>query len=126
MSRRAPDATTEKMDTRRKIVRDASTWQAPAGAVVAAGPFDPLLSRHAAQLEQLKQDAPALVVFITEPPEPLLPAQARAELVAALRCVDAVLFSQEPPPQAIDLTADHLEWREQLICCIAQSAGSQP
>lgn len=113
------------MDTRRKIVRDASSWQAPAGAVLAAGPFDPLLSRHAAQLEQLKRDAPALVVFITEPPDPLLPAQARAELVAALRCVDAVLFAETPPPGAIDLTAEHLEWREQLISRIAASAGTE-
>lgn len=111
------------MDTRRKIVRDAAQWQPPAGAVFAAGPFDPLLSQHAAQLEQIKGSAPSLVVYVTEPPDALLPAQARAELVAALRHVDAVLFSTEPPPHAVDLTADHLEWREQLIRRIAESAG---
>lgn len=111
------------MDTRRKIIRDAAAWQPPAGAVCAAGPFDPVLSQHAAQLEQLKGDAPSLVVYVTEPPDPLLPAEARAELVAALRTVDAVLFSSAPPPHAVDLTADHLEWREQLIRRIAQAAG---
>ncbi len=112
------------MDTRRKIVRDAAQWQAPADAVFAAGPFDPLLSQHAAQLERIKGSASSLVVYITEPPRPLLPAEARAELVAALRHVDAVLFSSQPPAHAIDLTADHLEWREQLIRRIAESAGS--
>lgn len=123
MRRRAPDVTTEGMDTRRKIVRDAAQWQPPAGAVFAAGPFDPLLARHAAQLEQMKGSASALVVYVTEPPDPLLPAEARAELVAALRHVDAVLFSAQPPAHAVDLTADHLEWREQLIRRIAESAG---
>lgn len=123
MSRRPPDATTEGMDTRRKIVCDPSQWQPPAGAVLAAGPFDPLLSQHAAQLEQLKGGASSLVVYVTEPPDPLLPTQARAELVAALRHVDAVIISNQPPRQAIDLTADHLAWREQLIRRIAQAAG---
>ncbi len=123
MSRRPPDATTERMDTRRKIVRDPVQWQPPAGAVVAAGPFDPLLSRHAAQLEQLKGGASSLVVYVTDPPDPLLSAEMRAELVAALRHVDAVIVSNQPPPQAIDLTADHLEWREQLIRRIAEAAG---
>lgn len=123
MSRHAPDATTEGMDTRRKIVRDPSQWQPPAGAVLAAGPFDPLLSQHAAQLERIKGHASFLVVYVTDPPDPLLPAQARAEMVAALRHVDAVIVSSQPPPQAIDLAADHLAWREQLIRRIAQAAG---
>ncbi len=114
-----PDATTVWMDTRRKIVRDASSFAPPEGAVFAAGPFDPLLAAHAAQLEQLKGDAPALVVHITEPPDPLLPAEARAELVAALRCVDAVVLGATPPPAAADLSAGHLLWREQLIQRIA-------
>jgi glycerol-3-phosphate cytidylyltransferase-like family protein len=33
------------------------------------------------------------VVFVSDPPKPLLPAQARAELVAALNSVDAVVAS---------------------------------
>lgn len=111
------------MDTRRKILRDPSAWQPPPGAAAAAGPFDPLLARHAEQLEALKGAAPALAVYVTEPPDPLLPAQARAELVAALHCADVVFVSVPPPPDAIDLTADHLEWREQLIRRIAQAAG---
>lgn len=123
MIRRAADATTEGMDTRRKIVLDPAHWQPPSGAVFAAGPFDPLLAKHAEQLEQLKGNAPFLAVYVTEPPAPLLPAQARAELAAALRCVDAVLICGEAPPHAADLTADHLEWRAQLIRRIAEASG---
>lgn len=119
----AADATTEGMDTRRKIVPDPAHWQAPAGAVFAAGPFDPLLAQHAGQLERLKGSAPFLAVYVTEPPDPLLPAQARAELAAALRCVDAVLICGEAPPHATDLTADHLEWRAELIRRIVEASG---
>lgn len=113
------------MDTRRKIVRDARHWQAPEGAVLAAGPFDPLLAAHARQLEQLKGGAPVLVVYVTDLPDPLMPAQARAELVAALRCVDAVVIGAVPPEGAIDLTADHLRWRMELEARVAAAAGAE-
>jgi hypothetical protein len=113
------------MDTRRKIVRDARHWRPPGGAVLAAGPFDPLLAAHARQLEQLKGGAPALVVYVTDPPDPLLPAQARGELVAALRCVDAVVVAGEPPAGAVDLTADHLRWRSELEARVAAAARAE-
>lgn len=113
------------MDTRRKIVSDARGWQPPEGAVLVAGPFDPLLAAHARQLELLKGGAPALVAYVTDLPEPLLPAQARAELVAALRCVDAVVVGAAPPEGAIDLTADHLRWREELEARVAGAARAE-
>ena len=104
------------MDTRRKIVRDRVRWGAPEGALAVAGPFDPLLAAHARQLEELKRDGRALVVFVTGPEDPILPLEARAELVAALRCVDAVVADGgAPPEEALDLTADHLAWREALL-----------
>lgn len=129
MSPRPADATTEGMDTRRKIVRDAAAWCPPEGAVLVAGPFDPLLAVHARQLEQLKGAAPLLAVLLTEPPEPVLPAAARAELVAALRCVDIVVLpGGAPPAGAIDVTADHLRWRGELLSRIAAAAraGAEP
>jgi len=104
------------MDTRRKIVRDRARWSAPEGALAVAGPFDPLLAAHARQLRELKQDGRALVVFVTEPEEPILPLEARAELVAALRCVDAVVADGGAPPQgALDLMPNHLAWREAFL-----------
>jgi bifunctional ADP-heptose synthase (sugar kinase/adenylyltransferase) len=104
------------MDTRRKIVRDRAGWSAPEGALAVAGPFDPLLAAHAEQLGRLKPEGRALVVFVTGPEDPILPLEARAELVAALGCVDAVVADGGAPPQgALDLTADHLAWREAFL-----------
>lgn len=112
------------MDTRRKIVTDATSWRAPEGAIIVKGPFDPLLAQHAAQLERLRQGAPALIVCITDPQDPILPAQARAELVAALRCVDAVLLPNVAcPPHATDLTRDHMAWRQAFLTRVAESAA---
>ena len=53
---------------------------------------------------------------------------ARAELVAALRCVDAVVpgSALPPPPGAVDLTASHLQWRDELVQRIAAAADSEP
>ncbi|MEJ5367471.1 MAG: hypothetical protein WHT08_04070 [Bryobacteraceae bacterium] len=113
------------MDTRRKIVSDPRGWKPPEGALEVAGPFDPLLAAHARQLEQLKGSAPALVAYVTDPPDPLLPAQARAELVAALRCVDLVVLGAVPPEGALDLTADHLRWRSELEARVAEAARAE-
>ncbi|MGC8760673.1 MAG: hypothetical protein ACP5UT_14530 [Bryobacteraceae bacterium] len=111
------------MDTRRKIVRDACCWRAPDGALAVKGPFDPLLAAHAAQLGRLRAGAAALVVWITDPPDPILPAEARAELVAALRWVDAVILDPRACPEdAIDLTADHTLWREQFLARVLECA----
>jgi len=121
--RGAHGAKTERMDTRRKIVRNAACWRVPDGALAVKGPFDPLLAAHATQLGHLRGSAPALVVWITEPPDPILPAEARAELVAALRCVDAVLLDPRACPEnAIDLTADHTLWREQFFARVLECA----
>lgn len=113
------------MDTRRKIVREAGRWQPPEDAVLVSGPFDPLLPSHARQLAQLKGQAGALVVYVTDPPQPILPLQARAELVAALRCVDAVVVAGEPPAGVTDLTSDHLRWRRELETRIAAAARAE-
>ena len=64
-------------------------WQG-ADVQVVSGCFDPLLSSHAERLERAKRDGSKLVVVLVEPVEPILPTRARAELVAALRCVDLV------------------------------------
>jgi hypothetical protein len=55
------------------------------------GHFDPLLAAHARRLQELAVPGTILVVAVSDPPDPLLPAGARAELVAALAAVDYVV-----------------------------------
>ena len=57
-----------------------------------AGHFDPLLAEHVRRLRQYVTPGRLLVVEITNPPRPLLPQSARAELVAALGMVDYVVL----------------------------------
>jgi glycerol-3-phosphate cytidylyltransferase-like family protein len=75
------------LDTRKKILDSEAT--------VVTGHFDPLTAAHAERLATLKQAGRLLVVIITSPPEALLPARARAELVAGLAVVDRVIIADE-------------------------------
>ena len=61
---------------------------------VVAGHFDPVLAAHARRLAELACGG-ALIAVVSEPPRPLLPARARAELVAALGVVDYVLLAED-------------------------------
>lgn len=86
------------MDTRRKILTAeqavAAARQARAGGArvtLVSGHFDPLLPANARRLGELAEPEGWLLVVITDPAKPILPAQARAELVAALRGVDGVV-----------------------------------
>jgi glycerol-3-phosphate cytidylyltransferase-like family protein len=79
------------LDTRTKIVSTAEAARlAASGATVVSGYFDPMLASHAQRLAQLKREGSPLLVLIADPEEAILPARARAELVAALRVVDYV------------------------------------
>jgi len=64
-----------------------------------SGHFDPLLAEHVRMLERNVEPGKALVVEVTSPERPLLPARARAELVAALGIVELVVLDQASPPQ---------------------------
>ena len=79
------------MDTRKKII-DASQAASIAadGATVVSGYFDPLIASHAERLASLKNNGAKLLVLIATPANAILPAAARAELVAGLRSVDHV------------------------------------
>jgi glycerol-3-phosphate cytidylyltransferase-like family protein len=79
------------LNTRTKIV-DATQAAgiANSGATVVSGYFDPLLAAHADRLAALKADGVKLLVLIASPENAILPAAARAELVASLRAVDYV------------------------------------
>ncbi|MBM3815034.1 MAG: hypothetical protein FJW20_25725 [Acidimicrobiia bacterium] len=118
------------MDTRAKIL----SWPTPSGAlppdaVLVAGSFDPLLAAHASRLEQLARKGP-LFILITDPDSPLLPRLARAELVAGLREVRAVLVPPldqiEPflasfdPARVVRTHADDLSIRAHLTTHVHQ------
>ncbi|MEO8100530.1 MAG: hypothetical protein ABI811_22725 [Acidobacteriota bacterium] len=79
------------MDTRSKIISNAEAVViAKQGATIVSGYFDPLLAAHAERLRGLKQAGNPLLILIASPADAILPARARAELVAALACVDHV------------------------------------
>lgn len=84
------------MDTRTKIVSVESLEELRRRAKrlkIVTGYFDPLLAAHVRRLGELRRPGETLVVIISEPDRPLLPAAARAELVAALAVVDCVLLA---------------------------------
>lgn len=82
----------------------------PAGATVVRGYFDPLLACHAERLARCKRP---LAVVVADPPDSLLPLASRQLLVAALKCVAAVVV--DPGVVTEDWTADDLETRREFI-----------
>jgi hypothetical protein len=79
------------LDTRTKILDSAAARKiAEAGATVVSGYFDPLVSSHAKRLADLKPEGAKMLVVIATPENAILPARARAELVASLASVDYV------------------------------------
>jgi bifunctional ADP-heptose synthase (sugar kinase/adenylyltransferase) len=86
------------VDTRTKIASPQEAAEAARRArtegkrvKVVTGHFDPLLAAHARRIAELRDPGAALWVVITEPTRPILAAQARAVMVAALAGVDGVV-----------------------------------
>ena len=77
------------LDTRRKI-RAAEDVGQVAGTLV-VGYFDPLHAAHIRRLEEIRRGGDLLTIVVADPPAPLLPVHARAELVAGLACVGVVI-----------------------------------
>lgn len=65
------------------------------------GYFDPLLAAHARRLAEARKGCTSLMVLVTDPPQPILPARARAELVAALSAVDYVVLPGDQPLEVL-------------------------
>lgn len=59
------------------------------------GNFDPLVADHARRLREIAGPDSALFAAICESERPILPARARAVLVAALSMVDYVILPDE-------------------------------
>ncbi len=110
--------TREKILDRRALVsRLQSERRAGKRIVLANGCFDILHVGHARYLEGAKREGDILVVAINSddsvcslkgPGRPILPEQARAELVAALAAVDYVVIFSEPNVEGLleDLRPD--------------------
>lgn len=112
------------MDTRAKIAAPGAAPVLAPETCVVSGSFDPLLRQHADELARLRTGHAALAVVITEPAEPLLPARARAELVAALECVDAVfLAGAGAPPAGIHLEEEHEHLRTAFLRHVRERQG---
>ena len=87
------------------VARVAEARRAGRTVAFANGVFDLLHVGHARYLEGASHEADLLIVGVNDdaavralkgPDRPVLPAADRAELVAALRCVDAVVVFPEP------------------------------
>lgn len=94
------------MDSRSKILSPVEALEvvlplraAGRSLAVVTGYFDPVVAEHARRLATAKGDAHLLMAVITSPDQPILPARARAELVAALAVVDYVVL---PPVEEVD------------------------
>jgi hypothetical protein len=83
------------MDTREKIVlSEAARALLSEGAwVVVAGLFDPLTALQAKRLSSFRRPGRKLMAIVEPGENPLLNAQARAALIAALRDVNAVTIA---------------------------------
>ncbi len=72
-----------------------------------SGYFDPVTANTAERLPALKQEGRPLLVLIHNAPTAILPARARAELVAGLRGVDYVCDSPGDLEAQIHLEDEH-------------------
>ena len=79
------------LDTRWKICAAKDLGQVAGTLVV--GYFDPLQAAHVRRLEEIRRGSDLLTIVVADPPLPLLPLHARAELVAALACVGRVILA---------------------------------
>ena len=104
------------MDTRTKIIDAAQAARiAQAGATVVSGYFDPMIAAHAERLAELKCLDQPLLVLIATPPDPILAALARAQLVAGLAIVDYVCDAPGDLTAQIALEPEHAGLLTQLI-----------
>lgn len=102
------------LDTRTKIVSP----ERAAGRTLVAAYFDPMVASHAQRVHELAEKHGPLAICICDPPDPLLPAQARAELAAACRDVELVVIGEDSLSKAaeiIDERPGDLERRAALM-----------
>jgi hypothetical protein len=109
-----------KLDTRSKILPLSRATAEYPDALFVAMHLDPLTVAHARRLAELASGGKPVVVVLSDPPHPLLPLAARAELAASLECVTAVMVAAAPcplPPGAVIVSEESadLERRAALV-----------
>jgi hypothetical protein len=84
------------LDTREKIVplSKLSSHLGDKKWLAVVGLFDPLTLAHANRLAEISRRGAPLLAVVEQGSETLLPADARAALVAALRCVKLVVMAE--------------------------------
>ena len=106
-----PGSTRTKIVSREELLRRcARDRDRPHRIVFANGAFDLLHAGHVRYLEAAKAEGDWLVVGVNSdrsvrsskgPSRPIVPESERAEIVAALACVDAVVVFEETSPAAL-------------------------
>ena len=101
------------MDTREKIVNvdAARALLAQGGWIAVTGLFDPLTAVQAKRISGFRRPGCKLMAIIERAKNPLLEADARAALIAALKDVDAVTITDSAravvsPTEQIELIED--------------------
>ena len=74
-----------------------------------------MIASHAERLAALKQPGTPLLVLIATPPNAILPALARAQLVAGLSVVDHVCDAPDAIPAHTHLEEEHADILTKLI-----------
>ena len=107
----APRSSAAKIVTRAEAVRRAAAERRAGRRVVFAnGAFDLLHAGHVRYLEAARAEGDWLVVAVNSDASvarakgdgrPIVPADERAEIVAALECVDAVVVFEEDSPAGL-------------------------
>ena len=104
-----------KLDTRSKIL-PLSRANEFSGAIFVAMHLDPLTVSHARRLAEIAAEGRPVVVLLSDPPTPLLPLAARAELAASLDSVCAVMIVDGPVPvPAVAEASADLDRRDALL-----------
>lgn len=84
------------------------------------GYFDPLLPAHARSLREIRSLHTGLMVIVEDPSHPILPREARLQLLAALACVDCATADDSSIPATHDERAAHQLLLDGLIHHVAR------
>jgi hypothetical protein len=97
---------------------------------VIVGYFDPIYAAQIRALMELARSHSIVVAAVADPPDPLLPARARAELAAALELIDYVVTDVDgamelPGAVVSDIRPDDLRRRDELMRHVIRRHGSE-
>ena len=106
------------MDTREKIVSAGLVLRLNRPARLIVGFFDPMHAAEVRRLSELCTPDRLNIVVVDDPPDPLMPLRARAELAAALGFIDYVVeggLPEIPAAEVRDERPAQLERRRVLL-----------